>query len=47
MEIKSKTAKPFVKWAGGKSQLIKDIDSKISSETHTSINANCLDVPFG
>ncbi len=30
-------AKPFIKWAGGKGQLIKDIDRKISSHTHTYI----------
>ncbi len=37
MEITKRSAKPFVKWAGGKTQLIKHIDSKISSNTHTYI----------
>ncbi len=37
MELVQKTAKPFVKWAGGKTQLLKEIDSKISSNTHTYI----------
>ncbi len=37
MEVASKIARPFVKWAGGKTQLIGDIDSKISSKTHTYI----------
>ncbi len=33
----NRTAKPFVKWAGGKSQLLKEIDSKISSNINTYI----------
>ncbi len=37
MKMTEKIAKPFVKWAGGKSQLIKDIEEKISYSTHTYI----------
>ncbi len=37
MKITPQIAKPFVKWAGGKTQLINDIDNKISSKTHTYI----------
>ncbi len=37
MKEPKQTAKPFVKWAGGKTQLPWDIDSKISSNSHTYI----------
>ncbi len=37
MGITKKTAKPFVKWAGGKTQLLKDIENKISYDIHTYI----------
>ncbi len=37
MKLTKKIAKPFVKWAGGKTQLLWDIDNKIPSNTHTYI----------
>ncbi len=37
MKVNRRNTKPFVKWAGGKTQLINDIDSNISSKTHTYI----------
>ncbi len=37
MEQTKKTAKPFVKWAGGKNQLLKIIDEKISTDIDTYI----------
>ena len=41
-EISAHTAKPFVKWAGGKGQLLKEIRKKYPAEFGRKINNRCL-----